>query len=274
MKNASTFMVVGVIVVVLLLAGLVFYRSGSAPAAPAEQGSQQNATTSTEKTVTYKCADGKSITATFHLPSDTHVDLVLSDGRTTSVSHAISASGARYANTDESFVFWNKGDTAFIIENGTTTYQGCALPGTSAVYNGWKTATDSNTGIVFQYPPNLPTTYIIPVDWPPKVQVETGTSTCVAAGDVTARAGKTEERSINGHSYCVTEESEGAAGSVYNQYAYAFREEGETVTLTFSLRFVQCMNYDDPKQSQCEAEREIFDIGNIIDNIAQSVTVP
>jgi membrane-bound inhibitor of C-type lysozyme len=38
---------------------------------------------------------------------------------------APSASGARYANGDESIVFWNKGNTAFIEEGGRTTYQGC-----------------------------------------------------------------------------------------------------------------------------------------------------
>ena len=38
---------------------------------------------------------------------------------------AISASGARYANTDESFVFWNKGNTAFIEENQKITFKDC-----------------------------------------------------------------------------------------------------------------------------------------------------
>ena len=38
---------------------------------------------------------------------------------------AISASGARYANTDESFVFWTKGNTAFIEENHKTTFKDC-----------------------------------------------------------------------------------------------------------------------------------------------------
>jgi len=38
---------------------------------------------------------------------------------------ARSGSGARYANGDESFVFWNKGDTAFIEEDGKTTYADC-----------------------------------------------------------------------------------------------------------------------------------------------------
>ena len=38
---------------------------------------------------------------------------------------AISASGARYANTDESFVFWTKGNTAFIEENHKTIFKDC-----------------------------------------------------------------------------------------------------------------------------------------------------
>jgi membrane-bound inhibitor of C-type lysozyme len=37
----------------------------------------------------------------------------------------VSGSGARYANSNESFVFWNKGNTAFIEENGKTTYSNC-----------------------------------------------------------------------------------------------------------------------------------------------------
>ena len=55
------------------------------------------------------------------------VVLTLSDGRTLTLPQAISASGARYANQSESFVFWNKGDTAFITEGtSTTTYADCA----------------------------------------------------------------------------------------------------------------------------------------------------
>jgi hypothetical protein len=52
----------------------------------------------------------------------------LSDGRGLTVPQAMSASGARYANKDETFVFWNKGDTAFVTEgkDGKETYSGCA----------------------------------------------------------------------------------------------------------------------------------------------------
>ena len=56
------------------------------------------------------------------------VSLKLSDGRSLTVPQAMSASGARYANKDETFVFWNKGDTAFVTEgkDGKETYSGCA----------------------------------------------------------------------------------------------------------------------------------------------------
>jgi membrane-bound inhibitor of C-type lysozyme len=74
--------------------------------------------------VTFKCESGKLIEAMFY--SD-KVELKLSDGRTLTVPQAMSASGARYANKDETFVFWNKGDTAFVTEgkDAKETYSGC-----------------------------------------------------------------------------------------------------------------------------------------------------
>lgn len=122
---------------------------------PAQQISQN------DKTVVFMCDASKSITATFHLPSDTNVSLVLSDGRNMDVPHAISASGARYANADESFVFWNKGDTAFVIEgigsNSTTTFTNCVLndtahAGTDTVL---KTYTNDQYGFEITYPNTL-----------------------------------------------------------------------------------------------------------------------
>jgi membrane-bound inhibitor of C-type lysozyme len=75
-------------------------------------------------TALFKCEAGKTIDATFYASS---VDLKLSDGRSLVLPQAMSASGARYANEDESLVFWNKGDTAFITEgkDGEETYSGC-----------------------------------------------------------------------------------------------------------------------------------------------------
>jgi membrane-bound inhibitor of C-type lysozyme len=71
------------------------------------------------------CKDNKKITATFYPSDDIQVDLVLSDGRSFTLPHAMSASGARYANEDESLVFWEKGDIAFLEEKGVTTFNEC-----------------------------------------------------------------------------------------------------------------------------------------------------
>ena len=79
--------------------------------------------------VVFNCDGGKSISATFYPTDDKFVDLVLSDGARLSLPRAISASGARYAREDESFVFWNKGDTAFITQGAETTYANCVLAG-------------------------------------------------------------------------------------------------------------------------------------------------
>lgn len=70
----------------------------------------------------YECAEGKSVWAAY---KDAEVTLSLSSGSNITLPLAMSASGARYANEDDSFVFWNKGKTAFIQENASTTYSDC-----------------------------------------------------------------------------------------------------------------------------------------------------
>jgi membrane-bound inhibitor of C-type lysozyme len=63
----------------------------------------------------FDCDGGESIEAAFDNGPKPSVEL----------PQALSASGARYANGDESIVFWNKGDTAVIEESGRTTYRDC-----------------------------------------------------------------------------------------------------------------------------------------------------
>jgi hypothetical protein len=74
----------------------------------------------------FACSGGKWIDATFDNGTPSRVALALSDGRKLTLPQAMSASGARYANKGESIVFWNKGNTAFMEENGKTTYDGCS----------------------------------------------------------------------------------------------------------------------------------------------------
>ena len=73
----------------------------------------------------FTCDAGNTVAAVFHNGTQSSVKLTLSDGRELTLPQTLSGSGARYANDNESVVFWNKGDTAFIEENGKTTYSGC-----------------------------------------------------------------------------------------------------------------------------------------------------
>jgi membrane-bound inhibitor of C-type lysozyme len=89
--------------------------------------------------VAYVCSGGKTIAATYYagdtkpaatadeppVPSG-KVALTLSDGRTMTLPQTLSADGGRYANVDESFVFWTKGNGALVLENNQEkSYIGC-----------------------------------------------------------------------------------------------------------------------------------------------------
>jgi len=116
----------------------------------------------------------------------------------------------------------------------------------------------------------LPTKYITAQDWPPKVNVENKAFSCIQAGSTNSPAGQTKQITINGHIYCVTVESEGAAGSIYSQYAYARPQGNTTQIFTFTLRFVQCENYPQPQMTECQSERNNFNVDNFTDSYIQT----
>ncbi len=128
--------------------------------------------------------------------------------------------------------------------------------------DSWATVVDDAQGITFQYPAVLSTQYIYTQEWPPVVTMHTGDFVCLAP-----------LRSINNRTYCVTSPNEGAAGSVYTDYTYstALEQKGEFIAVTFTLRAVQCGNYDEPQQVECERERATFDLDGIVGRIVDSV---
>lgn len=128
-------------------------------------------------------------------------------------------------------------------------------------------------GITFSYPADLATRYIHTVDWPPDVAVHRGPFTCTEAGTPTARAGRTERVRIDEREYCVTRIVEGAAGSIYTLHAWAVPRDDRVIILTFSVRAVQCGNYDEQEQNACDHERRTFDIVPLIDRIAQTIGI-
>ena len=89
-------------------------------------------------TVRYLCQQNKTIVADFYdgkssvgpdgrpIPGG-RVVVQLSDGRKFSLPQTLSGSGIRYADSSGTFVFWSKGDTAFVEEGSsqTVTYRDC-----------------------------------------------------------------------------------------------------------------------------------------------------
>ena len=89
-------------------------------------------------TVRYQCQQAKTIVADFYdgkssvgpdgrpIPGGRAV-VQLSDGRKFSLPQTLSGSGIRYADSSGAFVFWSKGDTAFVEEgpNQAVTYRDC-----------------------------------------------------------------------------------------------------------------------------------------------------
>ena len=131
MKNS-----IKIIILVVVLAVIAFFVFKGHSSAPTSSTPTPPATT-----VTYSCDAGKTINATFYegaskaptshggapIPGGS-VMLMLSDGRMLTLAQTISADGARYANTDESFVFWEKGNGALVLEGGQEkSYTGCIM---------------------------------------------------------------------------------------------------------------------------------------------------
>ena len=115
-------------------------------------------TTSTKNlvhTLTYACDAKRSMIVQYYeLPPTEHnrsqtssgqpsptgsVTLSLSDGRSIYLAQTVSANGARYANANESIVFWSKGNGFTFTEKNIETYPGCievarASNGLSEIY--------------------------------------------------------------------------------------------------------------------------------------------
>jgi hypothetical protein len=127
------------ILIVIVIVATIAWPHARPPATSAPAGEQS--TGQLIATAAFFCDGGRTINAAFYAGTSTSstdpsqppvpggsVALILSDGRSMTLPHAVSADGGRYANAGESIVFWNTGDTAFITENSVKTYANCAIP--------------------------------------------------------------------------------------------------------------------------------------------------
>lgn len=139
----------------------------------------------------------------------------------------------------------------------------------------WMLSEPTSQGIRFMYPQKLPTTFISAQEWPPLVERTANKYSC-KEGPITAADGPVKEAKkhlVGDREYCVTTESDAAAGSMYTTYEYVSTFGDAVYRVVFTLRFPQCLNYDDPQQSACKAEQASFDIDGLVDRIVQSIQV-
>jgi len=75
-------------------------------------------------TATFQCEAGKWIDAAIN---GAKVSLNLSDGRQLGLPAVYAATGMKFANTDNSFVFSDADNRVQIVENGSLTYSDCTM---------------------------------------------------------------------------------------------------------------------------------------------------
>lgn len=128
--------IIWIVVLIIILGGGWYWLYGrtAAPSGPTTATTTQTPIAS----VSYSCDSGKTIDATYYQGQSTpsaspdqpptpggSVALTLSDGRTMTLPQTISADGIRYANADESLIFWSRGSGAFVMEGNTQTFANC-----------------------------------------------------------------------------------------------------------------------------------------------------
>ncbi len=233
--------------------------------------------------VSYLCNDKKTIDAAFYKgktpkvkPGEPptpngKVSLVLSDDRKINLPQTISASGIRYANNDESFIFWSKGDGAFILENNEQSYIGCialasdpgGLPKTYAngsegfsirypngysvnesyIYQALGPGKDIG-GIKFTVPAGMATgTNLSGFDTGVSIEEIPDIQNCNASLFVSAENNQFSQINDNGIDYSVASSIGAAAGNIYEEKVWAIPETNPCIAIRYFIHSTNIDNY-------------------------------
>ena len=195
------------------------------------------------------------------------------------LKRVISGSGARYTNNEETIVFWEHQGEVTLGIDGEIVAQNCLL---DERINKWLEF--KSDGIIFQAPKSLEIEYVALHKWPPEIkilnninglplgiEIKKGELKCLTTPEESSFSKRFYQQNINGRTYCIRAESEGAAGSVYTDYSYYTIYKQKLISINFVLRFSNCSHYPEPERIECVAEREAFDIGNIINEIVETI---
>jgi hypothetical protein len=116
----------------------------------------------------------------------------------------------------------------------------------------------------------LPTPYIsAQSSWPPVIQNPSTTYSCDVGKGNSDMDERTIQKVINGKTYCIYSNSDGAAGSIYYSYTYttAGSSSVDIKTTSFTLRYVNCGVYSDPQMTQCKTAQSGFNLDTIVDSL-------
>jgi membrane-bound inhibitor of C-type lysozyme len=219
----------------------------------------------------YACKDGKTVRAVYYAD---RVDLALSDGRSMSLPQTMSGSGIRYANSDESFVFWSKGDTAFATEGdpNTPTYADCVAIGSSPAKVVWTTFTSKDpafsiaipegyavdpgyrydglgpgkeiAGVAFTIPERMWQGSNLAADT--RLTVERLQDTAACTADRFLPEGATAAKAVKdkGVAYSMATFSDAGAGNLYSERVYALAGSKPCVAVRTFIHSSNIANYD------------------------------
>lgn len=218
----------------------------------------------------FACNLGKTIDAAFYPDK---VDLTLSDGRHETLPQTMSGSGARYANADESMVFWNKGNTAFLTEGAdeTPTYNGCIRVSAMAP-DGWMTFASTEFGFSLRYPPGYTinggyvyqglgpgqditgVSFTIPASMAEgtnlsddtRISVETLPDAPACTADHFLPAGAPAPTTVteNGTQYSMASLDDAGAGNLYGETVYALVGTAPCLAVRSFIHSTNIANYD------------------------------
>jgi len=234
--------------------------------------------------VTYVCENNKTIKAAFYkgepkpvqpgempVPSG-RVKLVLSDGRNFDLAQIISADGSRYANSDESFIFWSKGNGATVLENNIEKdYKGCIVtsPDSGGAPNVYL---NSKMGFTIRYPEGYSVDssykyqalgsgkdisgvkFIIPKSFASGTNLssfDTGVSVEAISNVSDCNAGlfllnsKVKPQMVidNNIEYSFASSTDAGAGNRYEEYVWAFPRTNPCFAIRYLIHYMVIENY-------------------------------
>ncbi len=241
--------------------------------------------------VTYACSGKKIIAAEYFqdksIPKPVvageppvptgKVQLSFVSGEEMTLSQTLSADGMRYANKDESFVFWGKGNGAIVLENGSEkNYKGCVQIFSQAngivfpqIYAEKKG--NFSLRLPFGYVAQPQYNYALPTDNVEKnvsaikfsipeelakgtnlsgdsylsvesIKMASATSSCVASlfSDFPVKNVDVIE---DGMTYSLATSSDAGAGNRYDESIYAFPGGNSCVAIRYFIHYMAFENY-------------------------------